>query len=140
MKLSTPPHTLLALVCSFSCLSLSSAFAGPKHAHKKGHKHRANKVEKKAERSAAIEEKRVGDSDRTPRLNQEQEQLERRVAAAEKAGRLSQGEAASLRRKLESLGRYEKTLKSGDLSTHERERLHQKAIEIRRDLHKEIKD
>lgn len=104
------------------------------------HKHKANKVENKAERVAEREDAIAGDTNRTAILNKEQKKLAARIEAGEKAGKLSKGEASSLRRKLDSLARYEATLKAGDLSENERERLHKKAIEIKRDLHKEIRD
>jgi hypothetical protein len=77
---------------------------------------------------------------RTPVLNQKQHLIEERIEFGERSGRLSKGEAATLRRKLERLQDLEERLKDGQLSTREREKLHKEANEVIADLHRELKE
>lgn len=77
---------------------------------------------------------------RTPVLNQKQHLIEERIEFGERSGRLSKGEAASLRRKLERLQNLEERLKDGQLSTREREKLHKEANEVIADLHRELRE
>lgn len=62
---------------------------------------------------------------RTPLLNLKQHRMEERIQFGERSGRLSKGEAATMRRKLERMQDLEERLKKNDLSTRERERLHE---------------
>jgi len=89
--------------------------------------------------NASIEEAEKGD-DRTPLLNIKQHRYEETIEAGERRGRLSKGEASSLRRKLESLYRLEDRIKHGKLSVRDREKLHKEALELQRDIHKELRD
>lgn len=145
--MKTQSLTLLTIgLCSFAIFT-SAADARPRW---KRAKHQANKIENKAEKRAAKEEAAVAKKDfkeettqgddATPLLNKKQKKLEKRIAAGVKSGKLSTGEASSLRRKLNSLARYEATLKAGELSTSERERLHKKSLEVTRAINKELKD
>jgi hypothetical protein len=77
--------------------------------------------------------------DRTPILNRKQHTFEELIEFGERSGRLSSGEASTLRRSLERLIRSEERIKSGsDLSTKEREKLHEEAAEIRHELRKKL--
>ena len=78
---------------------------------------------------------------RTPMLNIAQHKFEEAIEFGKRSGRLSTGEASRLTRKLESLERLEERIKSGSsLSERERVKLHEEALEIRRELVKELKD
>jgi len=78
--------------------------------------------------------------ERTPIVNRAQLRLESRIDAGERSGLISSGKASSLRRDLESLNRTEKRLKSGDLSTRDREKLMEEALEVRREITKALMD
>lgn len=145
--MKTKPLTLLTIgLCTVAAYT-SAVDARP---HWKHARHQANKVENRAEKRAALEEKALKKkdfkeeesqgSDATPLLNRKQKHLEKRISDGVKFGRISTGEASSLRRKLASLARYEATLKAGKLSTNERERLHKKSIEISKQINKALKD
>ena len=78
---------------------------------------------------------------RTPTLNRAQHKFEEAIEFGERSGRLSTGEASRLKRELDRLERLEERLKAGSsLSERERIKLHEEALEIRRELLKELKD
>ena len=84
-----------------------------------------------------------GDADdaRTPLLNRFQHQMEEKIEAGVRFGRLSTGEASSLRRKLARLAEVEKRYKSNEeITQREREKLFEEAQELRKDLHKSLTD
>ena len=89
--------------------------------------------------NAAIKEPEQGDK-RTPVVNRSQHRFEEKIEFGERSGRLSTLEASSLRRKLKRLEDTEDRLKTGQLSSNERERLMEEVIELRRDLMKELRD
>ncbi len=75
---------------------------------------------------------------RTPILNAKQHGIEEKIEFGERSGRLSKSEASSLRRKLGRVQDLEQRLKDGNLTTRERERLHEEANEVIVDLHREL--
>lgn len=78
---------------------------------------------------------------RTPLLNLTQHRFEEKIEFGEKTGRLSKGEASSLRRKVASLKKLEARMKDGEaLSEREREKLMKEALEVRREIEKELRD
>eukprot|EP00112_Aurelia_sp_Birch-Aquarium-sp1_P004542 Seg15156.2 transcript_id=Seg15156.2/GoldUCD/mRNA.D3Y31 product="hypothetical protein" protein_id=Seg15156.2/GoldUCD/D3Y31 len=84
-----------------------------------------------------------GDADdaRTPLLNKVQHKLEEKIEAGVRYGRLSKGEASSLRRKLARLAAIEERYKSNEeISQREREKLFEEAQELKKDLHKSLTD
>lgn len=81
------------------------------------------------------------DSKRTPILNKRQNRYEEMIEFGERSGRLSTGEASGLRRDVERLAKLEERLKNGaELSTREREKLHEEMLEVQKELRKEITD
>jgi hypothetical protein len=89
--------------------------------------------------NAAIKEPEKGD-DRTPIVNRAQHRFEELIEFGVRSGRLSTLEASSLRRKVAKLEDTEKRLKAGELSSKDRERLMEEAVELKRDLMKELRD
>ena len=90
--------------------------------------------------NAAIIAAEEGDK-RTPILNLAQHRFEEKIEFGEKTGRLSKGEASSLRRKVDSLKKLEARTKDGkELSEREREKLMKEALEVRREIEKELRD
>ena len=80
-------------------------------------------------------------SNRTPIVNSTQLRLSEKIDSAVRTGRISESKANSLRRKLESLERAEERAKSGsELSTRERERLIEEALETRKEIMEELLD
>ncbi|MGJ8676005.1 MAG: hypothetical protein ACSHX0_00665 [Akkermansiaceae bacterium] len=77
-------------------------------------------------------------TDRTPLVNKAQHRFEEMIEAGVKNDRLSTLEASSLRRKLAKLETKEASLKAGELSTSEHERLIKEVMEIRKDLMKAL--
>ena len=88
----------------------------------------------------SIQDAEQGDA-RTPMVNRSQHKIEEQIEFGIRSGRLSTLEASSLKRKVAKLEKLEERLKKGDsLSTSERERLMEEVIEIKRDLHKDMRD
>ena len=79
------------------------------------------------------------DDNRTPIVNHAQHRFEELIAFGIRSGRLSTLEASSLRRKVKKLEDTEKRLKTGKLSSNERERLMKEVIELNRDLKKALR-
>lgn len=77
---------------------------------------------------------------RTPMVNRAQLRLDETIEAAVRTGRISDAKANSLRRDLEALERKEERAKSGELSTREREKLIEEALEVRKEIMDEILD
>jgi len=76
---------------------------------------------------------------RTPLLNQKQHAMEERIQFGERSGRLSKGEAASMRRKLERIQEMEERLKKNELTTREREKLHEEMNQTLLELNRELR-
>ena len=117
---------------------------------KKANENGINEAEKKSIRKSldslnddinkSLQEAEKGDT-RTPIVNRAQHQLEEKIEFGVRSGRLSTLEASSLRRKVAKLEKLEERLKKDDnLKTSERERLMEEVIEIKRDLHKDMRD
>jgi len=80
-------------------------------------------------------------SARTPLLNRKQHFFQESIEYGVASGRLSKGEASRLTRKAKKLEDLETRLKANkDLSKRERERLHEEAAELRREIAREIHD
>lgn len=88
--------------------------------------------------NAAVGKAEEGNA-RTPLLNLKEHRMEERIQFGERSGRLSKGEAATMRRKLERIQEMEERLKKNDLSTRERERLHKEMNETLLELNQELR-
>lgn len=77
---------------------------------------------------------------RTVMANRAQLRFEEKIDAGEASGRLSSGKASSLRRKLDSLERSEERLKTGELSTRDREKLMEEVLEVRQEIMEALLD
>jgi len=117
---------------------------------KKANEDGINEAEKKSIRKSlnslnddinkSLQEAEKGDT-RTPIVNRAQHKLEEQIEFGVRSGRLSTLEASSLKRKVAKLEKLEERLKKGEsLSTSKRERLMEEVIEIKRDLHKDMRD
>ena len=76
----------------------------------------------------AVGKGKSGNAD-TPLLNWKRHRMEEAVEFGERSGRLSKGEASRARREIERIGGMEERLKGKELSTREREKLHEEANE-----------
>jgi len=77
----------------------------------------------------------------TPVLDSRQKHMEEKIDFGARSGRLSTGEANSLKRKLERLYSLEDRMKAKEqLSTRDREKMFAEANELRRELHKKLID
>ena len=127
-------HTEVTIAMKESKLSEGSLSSGRKDALRK----ELDKINDSI--NAVVQEGDQGDK-RTPTLNTAQHRFEELIEFGKRSGRLSSGEASRPNRKLSSLERLEERLKNGaSLSDRERVQLHEEAIEIRREIFKELKD
>ncbi|MGD7652033.1 MAG: hypothetical protein ACQCXQ_02375 [Verrucomicrobiales bacterium] len=80
-------------------------------------------------------------AERSPILNHAQHRMEEQIEFGERSGRLSKGEASRLKRSVAKLAAMEDRLKSSNgLSTREREKLFEEALELKLEINKELKD
>lgn len=79
-------------------------------------------------------------SERSPILNRVQHRFEEQIEFGVRSGRLSNGEASRLKRKVAKLAEIEEKAKDGGLSTREREKLFEEAKEIGRELREDLLD
>lgn len=77
-------------------------------------------------------------ANRTPILNRMQHRFEEKIEFGVRSGRLSNGEAGRLMRKVEKLKRLEERTKEGELSTRDREKLFAEAGKLSREIEKEL--
>jgi len=76
----------------------------------------------------------------TPLLNYKKHRMEEAIEFGERSGRLTGGQASRMRRDLEQIGSLEERLKGKELSTREREKLHEQANELILKLRRELID